>query len=72
MTKKESKYVQKEFTKGSAAVIKYRNALKTVCEHLRYLALALIEQSAGNPEKLAHWNSQSTSQVILDAEKLLG
>ena len=71
MEKKELAYVQKEFTKGSRAVLKYRAALKGVCEHLEYLCMALREQASGNPDKISMWNSSSTVNVLIAAQKLL-
>ena len=71
MNKKETKYVQKEFTKGSAAVLKYRESLREVTEHLEFLALGLREQASGKEGRLHLWNSAATVFAIKRARKLL-
>ena len=71
MKKKEIEYVQKEFTKGSAAVLKYRKSLREVTDHLEYLAVALREQATGDNSKLCMWNSSATVGAIKYARSLL-
>lgn len=54
-----------------SVVDRYSTALKSVCEHLEYLCIALAEQTTGNADKLAMWNSASTVTVLKDAQALV-
>ena len=54
-----------------ANIFELKDHLRAAVEHLEYLGIALAEQSLGNGERIAMWNSASTVSVVYEARKLL-